>query len=125
MVGVVAAIKGGDVGGCEARGGVHSRTIRLAEPRVLREQAEANQQVGFTAAHCLFEVKNCLRRSSRQACKALADEVLHALRDVCLLKEGRAIALADNQLVELLDLITEFDRERIVLKLAGVPYSFH
>ena len=40
-------------------------------------------------------------------------------------QEGRALALDRNQLIELFDLIAEFDGERIVLKLAGVSYSLH
>ena len=66
-----------------------------------------------------------LGRSARQPGDALADEVLHALGDVGLLEERRAVALGGDQLVELLDLVAELDRQRIGLKLAGVADGFH
>ena len=57
---------------------------------MLGEQAEADEQMRLAAAHRLLEVEDGLGRSSRQPGNALADEVLHALRDVRLLEEGRA-----------------------------------
>ena len=92
---------------------------------MLGEQAKADEQVRLAAAHRLLEVKDGLRRSSRQPGDALADQVLHALRDVRLLEERRAIALGGDQLVELLDLVAELDRQGIRLKLAGVADGFH
>jgi hypothetical protein len=121
---VVAAIEGSDAGACERQGGGHPCTVLLAERGVLSEQAEPDEQVGFAATHCLLEMKDRLRRCACQPGNTFADEVLHALRDKCFREEGRAIFLRANQLVELLDLIAEFDGERIVLKLAGVSYSF-
>ena len=54
-----------------------------------------------------------------------ADQVLHALGDVGLLEEGRAISLRGDQLVELLDLVAELDRQRIRLQLAGISDCLH
>ena len=73
--------------------------MRLAKPRVLGEQAEADQQMSFTAAHGLLEVEDGLGRSTRQPGDALAYEILHALRDVRLLEEGRAVPLDGDQLI--------------------------
>ena len=92
---------------------------------MLGEQAEADEQVGLAAAHRLLEVEDRLGRGSGQPGDALADQVLHALRDVRLLEEGSAVAFGGDQLVELLDLIAELDRERVRLKLAGVADGFH
>ena len=43
VVRTVAAVEGGDVGACEGRRVGHFRTVGLAEPGVLGEQAEADQ----------------------------------------------------------------------------------
>ena len=51
--------------------------------------------------------------------------ILHALGDVGLLEEGFAIPLGVNQLIQLLDLITESDREGIGLELTSVAHGFH
>ena len=59
----------------------------LAQLGVLRQQAEADEQVGLAAAHGLLEVKDALGRSAGESGHALADEVLHALGDVGLLEE--------------------------------------
>ena len=92
---------------------------------MLREQAEADEQVGLAAAHRLLEVEDRLGRGSGQPGNAFADQVLHALRDVRLLEEGRAVAFGGDQFVELLDLVAELDRQRIRLKLAGIADGFH
>ena len=91
----------------------------------MASKAEADEQVGLAAAHRLLEVEDGLRRSAREPRDALGDEVLHALRDVRLLEEGRAVALGGDQLVELLDLVAELDRQRIGLELAGIANGFH
>ena len=92
---------------------------------MLGEQAEAHEQVRLAAAHRLLEVKDRLRRSTGQPSDALGDQVLHALGDVRLLEERRAIAFGRDQLVELLDLVAELDRQRVWLKLAGVADGLH
>ena len=92
---------------------------------MLRQQAEADKQVGLAAAHGLLEVKDGLRRNAGEPGHALADEVLHALGDVGLLEELRAVAFRSDQFVKLLDLVAELDRERIGLKLAGVADGLH
>src|SRR5688572_14050771 len=92
---------------------------------MLGEQAKADQEVSFAAAHGLLEMENRLRRSTGQTRDALADQVLHALGDVRLLEERRAISLGRNQLIKLLDLIAELDGECIRLKLACVAYCLH
>ena len=71
----------------------HARAVCLAQFGMLGEQAEADEQVGLAAAHGLLEVEDGLGRRARQPGDALGDQVLHALGDVGLLEEGRAIRL--------------------------------
>ena len=125
VVGIVAAVESSDVGAPKGRGMGHPRAVCFSEAGMFGEQAEADEKVGLAAAHRLLEVEDRLGRGPRQPGDALGDEVLHTLSDVRLLEEGRAIALGGDQLIELLDLIAELDRERIVLKLAGVADGFH
>ena len=111
--GLLRPLKAAILGAPERRGVEHAAAVALAKVRVLGEQAEADEQMGLAAAHGLLEVKDGLRRGSRQARDALADEVLHALRDVRLLEERGAVAFGGDQLVELLDLVAELDRKRV------------
>jgi hypothetical protein len=89
------------------------------------EQAEADKQVSLAAAHGLLQVKDGLRGCPGEACDALANEVLHALSNLSLFKELNPIAFGADQLVELLDLITELNRKRIGLDFARISDSFH
>ena len=109
VVGVVAAVEGGDVGRAERLGVGHATAVLLAQCGMLRKQAEADEQVGLAAAHRLLEVEDGLGRDASEPGDALADEVLHALGDVGLLEERRAVAFGSDQLVELLDLVAELD----------------
>ena len=70
-------------------------------------------------------MKDGLCRDARESGDALGDKVLHTLRDESLLKERNPVTLGVNKLVELLDLVTEFDRQCIGLELAGVADGFH
>jgi hypothetical protein len=92
---------------------------------VFRQQAEADQQVGLAAAHGLLGVKDALSRDASEPGHALADEVLHAPGNVGLLKELNAVALRRDQVIKLLDLVTELDAEGIGLKLAGIANGLH
>ncbi len=92
---------------------------------MLGEQAKADEKMGLAAAHRLLEVEDSLGRGPRQPSNALADEVLHALSNVSPLVEGRSIPFGGDQLVELLNLIAELDRESVVLKLACIADGFH
>ena len=73
MIGVVAAVEGGDVGRLE---GVDAwsmpRAVSLAQFGMLGEQAEADEQVGLAAAHRLLEVEDRLGRGPGQPGDALA-----------------------------------------------------
>ena len=75
------------------------------------QETEADEQVRLAAAHGLLQVEHGLRRRAGEAGDPLADEILHALGDVGALEERRSITLAPDQLVELLDLVAELDRE--------------
>ena len=92
---------------------------------MLRQQAEADEQVRLAAAHGLLEVKDALGRNASESGHALADEVLHALGDVGLLEELGAVAFRSDQFVKLLDLVAELDGQRIGLKLAGITDGLH
>src|SRR5205823_5228386 len=100
-------------------------TVFLAQGRMLGQQAEADEQMGLAPAHRLLEMEDGLSRNARKSGDALGDEVLHALRDEGLLEKRGPVALGVNQLVELLDLVAEFDRQRVGLKPAGVADGFH
>jgi hypothetical protein len=115
MVGVVTTVEGGDVGRLEVLDVGEADTILLAQYGVLRQQTEADEQVGLAAAHGLLEVKDALCGNASEPGYGLADEILHALGDVGLLKELAAIAFRRDQFVKLLDLVTELDAERIGL----------
>ena len=121
----VATIESGHASGVEHRGVGIAAAILLAQGWVLGQQAEADEQVGFAAAHGLLEMEDGLRRDARQPGNALGDEVLHALRDEGLLEKRRAVALGVDQFVELLDLVAEFDRQRVGMERAGVADGFH
>ena len=115
VVGVVATVEGSDIGRLEVLGVGEAATILLAQYGVLRQQTEADEQVGLAAAYGLLEVKDTLRGNASKPGYALADEILHALGDVGLLEELAAIAFRRDQFVQLLDLVTELDAERIGL----------
>lgn len=125
VIGVVAAIECGNGSGFKCRRVSSSAAVCLAEPCGLSEEAEANEKVSLTAAHGLFEVEHGLCRSAGEAGDALADQVLHALGDVRLFEEGRAIPLGFDQLIEPLDLVAELDGQRVLLRAAGVTDGFH
>ena len=127
MVGVVAAVEGGDVGRSRRPGRrAIARAVLLAQRGVLGQQAEADEQMRLAAAHGLLEVEDGLGRGPGQPGDALGDEVLHALGDVASSRRTAvAVALGGDQLIELLDLIAELDRQRIGLKLAGIADGFH
>ena len=61
MVGVVATVESGDVGHLEGLSVGEASTILLAQLGVLRQQAEADEQVGLAAAHGLLQMEHCLR----------------------------------------------------------------
>ena len=92
---------------------------------MLGEQAETDEQVRLAAAHGLLQVEHGLRRRPGKTGDSFADQILHALGDVRLLEKRRPITLGSDQLVELLDLVAELDRQRVRLKLAGVADGFH
>ena len=71
--------------------------------------------MGLAATHGLLEVKDALGRNASKPGHALADEVLHALGDEGLLEELGAVAFRGDELIKLLDLVAELDRERIGL----------
>ena len=100
-------------------------TILLAQYGVLRQQAEADEQVRLAAAHGLLEVKDALGRSASEPGQALADEVLHALGDVGFLEELGAVAFRSDQCIKLLDLVAELDGQRIGLQLTGITDGLH
>ena len=60
-----------------------------------------------------------------EAGNAFRDQILHALGYVCLLEEGFPLALDVNQLIELLDLIAEFDCQGVILYFTGIADGFH
>jgi hypothetical protein len=69
-------------------------------------------------------VEDRLGRASGKTRDPLIDEVLHTLGDLRLGEEGRPVPFDLDQLVELLDLVAELDRERVRLELAGVADRF-
>lgn len=89
------------------------------------EQTKTDKKVGLAATHRLFQMENRLARNTSQTGDALADEVFHPMGDGSLLEEGRSIALCGDQLVELLDLVTKLDGQRVRLKYTGISDSFH
>jgi hypothetical protein len=92
---------------------------------VLRQQAEADEQVRLATTHSLLKVKDALGRSASESGQSLADEVLHTLGDVRLLEELGAVAFRGDQLVKLLDLVAELDGQRSGLKLTGITDGLH
>ena len=92
---------------------------------MLGQETEADEQVRLAAAHGLLEVEHGLRRRAGEADDSFADEILHALGDVGAFEERRSITLAPDQLVKLLDLVTELDREGVGLELAHVTDGLH
>jgi hypothetical protein len=70
-------------------------------------------------------MKDRLGRRARQSRNALADKVLHPLRDMRLFEERPAIGFSGDQFVQLLDLVAELDGQRVGLDLAGVADGFH
>src|SRR5262249_26938290 len=123
VVRVIATVEGGDVGHPEGLSIGEASTILLAQIRVFRQQAKADEQVGLTATHSLLEVKDTLSRDAGESGHALADEVLHALGDVGLLEELGTVAFRSDQFVELLNLVAELNGECIGLKLAGASIT--
>ena len=109
VVGVVATVESSDVSHLEGLGVGEGRHNTAGAVWVLREQAEAYEQVGLAATHGLLEVKDALGRHASEPGHALADEVLHALGDVGLLEELGAVAFRSDQFVKLLDLVAELD----------------
>jgi len=89
------------------------------------EQAEADEEMRFPTAHCLFEVKDRLGGRAGETRNSFRDEILHALSDVGPLKKGLAVAFGVDQFVKLLNLVTQLDRKRIRLQLAGIADGFH
>ena len=96
VVGIVAAVESGDVGAPKGRGMGHPRAVCFSEAGVFGEQAEADEKMSFAAAHRLLEVEDSLGRGPRQPGNAFGDEVLHTLRNVRLLEEGRPVALGGD-----------------------------
>jgi hypothetical protein len=125
MVRGVAAVERGDRGAAEVAGAAHACGVFCAQPRMLGQEAEADHQVGFAAAHRLLEVKDGLRGATGEARDALADQALHTFGDVRARKECFPILFVGDQFVQLLDLVAELDRERVVLELTGVTNGFH
>lgn len=89
------------------------------------EQTEADEQMGFAAAHGLLEVEDGLSGDAGKTRHTLGNEVLHTLRDEGLLEKRGAVTLGMDQFVELLDLVAEFDGQRVGLKFTGVADCFH
>ncbi len=125
MYRIVAPVKGGDGGGIERIGIGDAGAVAGAERRMLRQQTEADEQVGFAAAHRLFQVEDRLRRMTGEARHPFADQVLHTLGHVGALEEGDAIAFVTDQFVELFDLVAHPDGEGVRLQGAGVTNGFH
>ena len=92
---------------------------------MLGQQAKADKQMGFAAAHRLFQMKDRLRGNPGEASNALSDEVLHTEGDVGPFEKDFAVARGVDQFVELLDLVTEFDGQRVGLERASVANGFH
>ena len=70
------------------RGAFH-RSTSSASSGCLGEQAKADEQMRFAAAHRLFEMEDRLGRDPGESCDTLGDEILHALGDVRLLEKRR------------------------------------
>jgi hypothetical protein len=124
VVRVVAPTEGGDVGRVERLGVQAIAAMLQTQRRVLGQQTEADQQVRLPTAHGLLEMEDSLAGDPSQAGDAFSDQILHALGDVGLGEESVAIPLAMNQLIELLDLIAESDRQGVGLELTGVADGF-
>ena len=92
---------------------------------MLGQETKSYKQMGLAPSHGLLEMEDSLRRRTSQAGYALGDEVLHAIGDVSLGEEGRALTLGGNQAVKLLYLVAQGDREGIILENAGVSDGFH
>jgi len=125
VVRAVAPVERRDVRALESVRVRHAPGIPRSQLRGLREEPESHQQVGLAATHSLLEMKDGLGRRSRESGDALADEVLHALGDVGLLKEGVTIAFSGDQLVELLNLVAELYGQRIRLKDTRIANGLH
>ncbi len=92
MIRIVPAVKCGDIGTYEGSCLWNPPAVSFSKFRMSGKKTESDQKVGFTTAHGLFQVKNCLGRRTGQPGKPLADEVLHSLGDVGFFKKVRSIA---------------------------------
>jgi len=55
----------------------------------------------------------------------LADQALHACRDVRAREERLALPFGGDQRVELFDLVADFDRKCVVLELTSIADGLH
>ena len=125
VVWIVTATEGGGVRRSKLFGVGISATICFAKLRMFRRQANADGKVRLAATHRLLDVKDGLPGHSSEPGGSLGNQVLHALGEGGSAEEPGAAAGCRDQFVQLLDLIAEFYRQRINLRLAGVPNSFH
>ncbi len=122
---IVPAVESGDSGNIKGGHIGYFGTIGGTEGRMLCQQPESHEQVGFTAAHRLLQVEDCLARFPGKTSGPFGNKSSHPLRQVGALKEKVTIPLRSKQLVKLLNLVANPDIECVVLKFTGVPYCFH
>lgn len=125
VVWAVAAVEGGHSGRVEFVDVGDLWAIAATQLGVTREEAEADQKVGFTATHGLLEMEGGLGRGPGQPREPLGDQVPHALGDVGPLEKSASVALQIDQLVKLLNLVAQPDLQSVGLKLAGVLDRFY
>jgi hypothetical protein len=109
MVGVVPAVEGCNFGVVEGLPMKGSTAVFFAKRWVLCEQTKSDEQVCFPAAHSLLQVKHSLSGDPGKTSDTFAKEILHSLGYVRLFEERGPVTLGLNQIVELLNLITELD----------------
>src|SRR5262245_2102314 len=89
------------------------------------EETKTDKEMRLPTAHRLLEMEDRLGGRAGETRNSFCDEILHALGDVGPLKKGLAVAFGVDQFVKLLNLVTQLDRKRIRLQLAGITDGFH
>ena len=114
-----------DVCRAEAAGCGDPACMRLPQLGVHREKPKADQQVGLAAAHCLLEVEDGLRRLACKPGQPERHQLLHPGGDRGPGEVGGPVALGVDQLIQLLDLVTDRNRLCVRLENAGITDGLH
>ena len=109
MIGVISTVESSNFRGLEGLAMKSAAAIFLAKRWMLCEQTKSDEQVRLSTTHSLLQMKHGLRRSTGEARDAFAKEILHSLGYMRLFEKRGPVTLRMNQIIELLNLIAEFD----------------